>query len=115
MNLIVLILGGFRYEERFNSSWVHKELYEARNIRPSFHYGLWNAMALSAVDTFLFRGRAPWTLKHGKADHLATKKASECEKIEYIKPDGVVRENAKRNSGILNCLFAVAKRFRLIC
>ena len=79
-----------RYEERFNSSWVHQELKEARNIRPSFHWGLWAAMAYSAVDTFVLRGKAPWTLKHGKPDHLATKKASECEKIEYLKPDGKV-------------------------
>ena len=32
----------------------------------------------------------PWTLKHKKADFETLKKASECPKIAYPKPDGVV-------------------------
>ena len=35
-----------------------------RNIRPSFRLGLWGGLAYSALDTFLFRGNAPWTLRH---------------------------------------------------
>ena len=30
----------------------------------SFQLGLWPGMALSAVDTVLLRGNAPWTLHH---------------------------------------------------
>ena len=30
----------------------------------SFQLGLWPGMALSAVDTVLLRGNAPWTLRH---------------------------------------------------
>ena len=37
----------------------------------------------------LFRGKAPWTL-HNTADHLHLKKASECQPIDYPKPDGVI-------------------------
>ena len=31
-----------------------------------------------------------WTLSHGGADYKRMKPASECEKIEYPKPDGVL-------------------------
>ncbi len=78
------------YEERFNKSWVREELYKCRNIRPSFHWGLWPAVAYSAIDTFVLRGSAPWTLKHGKPDHEATAPASTMPKIDYIKPDGKI-------------------------
>ncbi len=76
------------YPKRFHDSWVAKELYKCRNIRPSFHWGLYGALAYSALDTFVFMGRAPWTLKHGKPDHKALKPAAECEPIVYPKPDG---------------------------
>ena len=32
----------------------------------------------------------PYTLKHSKPDHLSLKKAKDCNKIEYPKPDNVV-------------------------
>ena len=77
------------YPEALKSSWVWEELYAARNIRPSFHWGLWAGIAYSGIDTYVFRGRAPWTFKH-KEDHLQLKKASEAQKIDYPKPDGVI-------------------------
>jgi electron-transferring-flavoprotein dehydrogenase len=43
----------------------------------------------SGLDTMIFRGKVPWTFSHGEPDYARTKKASECEKIEYPKPDGV--------------------------
>merc|ERR1711916_41084 len=78
------------YETNFKNSWVYEELKEARNIRPSFQWGLFPAIAYSAIDTFLFRGKAPWTMHLKHADHLALKKAEDCPKIEYIKPDGKI-------------------------
>ena len=77
------------YPEALKKSWVWDELYQVRNIKPSFHWGLWAGIAYSALDTYLFWGRAPWTLKH-KPDNEQFKKASECPKIEYPKPDGVI-------------------------
>ena len=41
-----------------------------RNIRPGFRWGLWAGLAHAALDTYLLRGRAPWTLRH-HADHLS--------------------------------------------
>lgn len=77
------------YPESFKKSWVYDELFAVRNIRPSFHKGMWAGLLYSAVDTFLFRGKAPWTLHH-QADHTTLKKASESKRIEYPKPDGVL-------------------------
>jgi electron-transferring-flavoprotein dehydrogenase len=77
------------YPEALKKSWVWPELSQVRNIRPSFRWGLWGGIAYSALETYLFRGKAPWTLKHHE-DHKALKKASECPKIAYPKPDGVV-------------------------
>ncbi|UTH76772.1 electron transfer flavoprotein-ubiquinone oxidoreductase [Chromobacterium sp. IIBBL 290-4] len=78
------------YSAKFKQSWVHDELYKVRNIRPSFRWGLWPAMIFSAIDTFLFRGRAPWTLHHKHADNETLRPASEFSPIRYPKPDGVL-------------------------
>ncbi|HEX9703170.1 MAG TPA: electron transfer flavoprotein-ubiquinone oxidoreductase [Rhodospirillales bacterium] len=78
-----------RYTEAVKVSWVWDELYRVRNVRPSFRWGLWAALVYSAVDTYIFRGRAPWTFRQ-HADHAALKKAGECRKIEYPKPDGQI-------------------------
>ncbi|MBX9726733.1 MAG: 4Fe-4S dicluster domain-containing protein, partial [Rickettsiales bacterium] len=59
------------------------------NIRPVFRLGIWAALVLSAIDTYIFKGKAPWTFKH-HADHSALKPAASCPKIEYPLPDGVV-------------------------
>ena len=77
------------YPERLKQSWLWDELYTVRNIRPSFRWGLWGGIAYSALDTFVLKGRAPWTLHH-HADHTQLKKASECAPIVYPKPDGKI-------------------------
>ena len=77
------------YPERLKQSWLWDELYQVRNIRPSFRWGLFGGIAYSAIDTFLLKGRAPWTLHH-HADHTQLKKASECPPIVYPKPDGKI-------------------------
>ncbi|MDD3353526.1 electron transfer flavoprotein-ubiquinone oxidoreductase [Zoogloea sp.] len=77
------------YPERLKQSWLWDELYQVRNIRPSFRWGLLGGIAYSAIDTYLLKGRAPWTLHH-HADHTQLKKASECAPIVYPKPDGKI-------------------------
>ena len=77
------------YPARLKASWLWDELYTVRNVRPSFRWGLWGGMAYSAIDTFVLRGRAPWTLKN-HADHTQLRKASECPPIVYPKPDGKI-------------------------
>ncbi len=75
------------YPDRLKRTWLWDELYRVRNIKPAFKAGLWPAMAYGALDTYLFRGKAPWTLRH-KADHETLRPAAEMPRIEYPKPDG---------------------------
>jgi electron-transferring-flavoprotein dehydrogenase len=73
------------------SSWVHEELYKARNFRPAFSkWGLYGAMLYGGLDLKLLGGRAPWTFHHKHADYECLKPASEMPKIDYPKPDGVL-------------------------
>lgn len=79
----------FTYEEELKKSWVWDELYKVRNIRPSFKWGLIPGLIYSAIDTYIFRGKAPWTLKHHQ-DHQSLNKAKNSKIIEYPKPDGIL-------------------------
>ena len=58
----------------FRKSWAGEELKKARNVRPSFKYGLKVGMFLAGLDQIIFRGKAPWTLKHAEEDHLSLRK-----------------------------------------
>ncbi len=78
------------YEKKVKDSWLTKELYLVRNIRPSFKWGFWNALIYSAIDTYIFRGKAPWTIKHEGNDHDALEKKEKFVPIEYPKADGVL-------------------------
>ncbi|WP_298679077.1 electron transfer flavoprotein-ubiquinone oxidoreductase [uncultured Magnetospirillum sp.] len=77
------------YPRELKQTWLWSELYKVRNIRPSFHKGFWAGIAYSALDTYLFQGKAPWTFKI-HADHDQLGKAKDFPKIDYPKPDGVV-------------------------
>ncbi len=66
---------------------MYDELYKVRNIRPGFRFGLFAGLLHAAIDTFIFRGRAPWTLRN-HADYAQLRKASQMPKIAYPKPDG---------------------------
>ncbi|GHT89844.1 electron-transferring-flavoprotein dehydrogenase [Betaproteobacteria bacterium] len=77
------------FTQKLKDSWIWEELYASRNIRPAFHWGMWAGLGLSAIDTFIFRGHAPWTFKV-HADHSALRDKSEYARIDYPKPDGVL-------------------------
>jgi electron-transferring-flavoprotein dehydrogenase len=77
------------FRHALEGSWVWEELRRVRNIRPSFRWGLWAGLAYSALDTYVFRGSAPWTLHH-HPDHLQLTKASEARRIDYPRPDGKI-------------------------
>jgi electron-transferring-flavoprotein dehydrogenase len=68
-------------------SWVWDELHRVRNVRPSFRLGLLGGLLYSAFDTYILRGRAPWTLHH-HPDHTQLSPASAAPRIEYPRPDG---------------------------
>lgn len=76
------------YPEALEKSWVWEELQAVRNIRPGFaKWGLWGGMVNAALETYLTRGKSPWTLAH-HADNKATRPADQSRKIAYPRPDG---------------------------
>ena len=77
------------YRARLEKSWLWKELYGVRNIRPAFDLGLLPGLIYSAFDTMILRGLAPWTFRN-HADYAQLRPARDCKKIDYPKPDGVI-------------------------
>ncbi len=78
------------YPESFRKSWLHDELYRARNFKPWMSMGLVSGSLMVGVDQIVFGGRAPWTLHHRHADHENLKQKTEVRPIAYPKPDGVI-------------------------
>ena len=76
------------YTELFKQSWLYAELHKVRNLRPAFKWGLLGGLAYGAMEEFIFRGKAPWTLSHSGTDHGSLRKAKDCRPIIYPKPDG---------------------------
>ncbi|EKD74214.1 MAG: Electron-transferring-flavoprotein dehydrogenase, partial [uncultured bacterium] len=78
------------YPVALKKTWLWRELYLARNIRPGMRWGLLSGLLYAALDTYLFRGRAPWTLKHAYPDNSTLQKADQCQPISYPKHDQCV-------------------------
>jgi electron-transferring-flavoprotein dehydrogenase len=79
------------YPEAVRASWLWEELSAARNIRPGFaKFGLFGGIAYAGLDTYILRGRAPWTLHHRHPDHATLVAADAAPRIAYPKPDGVL-------------------------
>jgi len=78
------------YQDKFEASWAYKELHAARNVKPSFNWGLILGIIFTGIDQILFRGKLPITLKHKHFDHETLKQSSEIKKINYPKPDGKI-------------------------
>jgi electron-transferring-flavoprotein dehydrogenase len=79
------------YPDKFRQSWLYPELKKERNLRPAFEkFGLYGFLLYSGLDTFVLRGRAPWTLHLAHKDNETLKPAKDAAKIDYPKPDGVL-------------------------
>ena len=78
------------YEEKFKKSWLYEELHAARNVKPSFSWGLILGIIFTGIDQILFRGKLPFTLRHKHADHETLKDAKNMPKIDYPKPDNII-------------------------
>ena len=76
------------YEDEFKNSWVYDELHQARNVKPSFQWGLIPAMVFTGIDQKIFGGKLPFTLQHKHADHDSLVSAKDSKKIDYPKYDG---------------------------
>jgi electron-transferring-flavoprotein dehydrogenase len=78
------------YPEAFKASWLYEELHRARNFKPWMSKGLYTGTLMVGIDQVVFRGKAPWTLHHGHADHETLKSKKEVTPLQYPKPDGVL-------------------------
>lgn len=76
------------YTSLFRNSWLFSELNKVRNVRPAFKWGLLGGLVYGALEEYVFKGKAPWTLRHQQADYASLRPAQDCQKIDYPKPDG---------------------------
>ncbi|WP_193315537.1 electron transfer flavoprotein-ubiquinone oxidoreductase [Janthinobacterium aquaticum] len=76
------------YPVAFEKSWLHEELHIARNVKPWLSKGLYLGSLMTGIDQLIFRGKAPWTLRHSHGDHECLKPAAQCTPIVYPRPDG---------------------------
>ena len=77
------------YPARLRESWIAKELYKARNVRPGFGKGLLRGLINAAWET-LVGGRSPWTLPHRAKDRDTFTRTKPRHPIVYDAPDGVL-------------------------
>ena len=79
------------FTNAYQQSWAYQELHAQRNFGPAQHkYGNFWGSAYAFIDINLFNGKLPWTLSDPTPDFAQTKPKSECDPINYPKPDGVI-------------------------
>ena len=79
------------FTQNYKNSWAYKELHMQRNFGPAQHrWGNILGSAYCFIDINIFNGLLPWTLNDPKSDHSQMQKASECQKVNYPKPDGLL-------------------------
>ena len=100
--LILIGFGGLRCSHRHWArvlraigcrSRVAAELKSVRNVKPLLgKFGTVLGTMLGGIEMWMrtLKIGLPYTLKHGKADYAALKKAADCKPIDYPKPDGEV-------------------------
>ncbi|MGC8532385.1 MAG: electron transfer flavoprotein-ubiquinone oxidoreductase [Acidiphilium sp.] len=76
------------FPAKIRASWLWPELEAVRNIRPGFaKFGLFGGLMNAAFETYITRGKSPWTLSQ-HADNTTLKPAAQSTPIAYPKPDG---------------------------
>ena len=81
------------YQTAYDNSRVAAELKSVRNVKPLLgKFGTVLGTMLGGIEMWMrtLKIGLPYTLKHGKADYAALKKAADCKPIDYPKPDGEV-------------------------
>lgn len=79
------------YPTAYRHSWAWEELHQQRNFGPALHkWGSFLGGIYAFIDLNLFNGKLPWTLSDQQPDYNTLKEASDCEPIDYPKPDGVL-------------------------
>jgi electron-transferring-flavoprotein dehydrogenase len=79
------------YADAVRASWVHEELYRARNFGPAQKkLGTFLGSGFAWLDQNVFRGRLPFTWRSTSPDHESLLRVDQAPPISYPKPDGVV-------------------------
>ena len=79
------------FQERFEDSWLFKELYAERNFGPAMHkFGNIVGGAIAFFEQNILRGSLPMTFRDTTPDHATLKPAADCKKISYPKPDNTL-------------------------
>jgi electron-transferring-flavoprotein dehydrogenase len=83
------------YQSLFEKSWLYEELTETRNFGANIHK--FGSLFGGALSTFehniwrpLFKKPLPWKVEDHSHDHEQLKPISECQPVEYPKPDGEI-------------------------
>lgn len=50
------------------NSWAMKELWESRNSKSAFKYGLHFGLFHNFLSAFIFKGKEPWHISNGDGD-----------------------------------------------
>jgi electron-transferring-flavoprotein dehydrogenase len=82
------------YPTAFEASWLHAELDKSRNFKQWFKKGVYVGSLMTGIEQWLLPklgfAAPPWTVHRNQPDHARLRPASECAKIEYPKPDGII-------------------------
>ena len=85
------------YEKTWKKSSVWKDLWKVRNVKPGLKWGLFLGNVHAGINMWFndlgLGFLLPYTLKHGKPDHLYLNKAKNSVKIEYPKHDNEISFN----------------------
>lgn len=81
------------YPEKIRASWLWRDLYAVRNIKPALSAwgNIWGTL-YGGVDMWIHSLgiTLPWTLKHKRADHETLTPAQQASPIDYPAPDGKI-------------------------
>ena len=90
------------YPQAFRESWVYRDLYKVRNVKPGLKWGLWPGTLHGGLHMWLndlgLGALVGWTLRHAQADHETLRPAAGMPPIDYPAPDGVLTFD--RNSSV---------------
>lgn len=76
------------FADNMKASWLYEELYQSRNFTGIMHkFGTVLGAGLIWVEQNIFGGKLPLSFRDTSKDHEQLKPASECEKINYPRPD----------------------------
>lgn len=94
------------YPDMLQKSWLWDELRRVRGIRPAFRRGFWPGVILSALESYVFRGRLPWTPQGPRPDHDTLVPANRADRVAYPPPDGTLTFDRSALVYLANTSFA---------